>query len=229
MRAAIHAALGGAMRVLNVGAGTGSYEPSDRTVVAVEPSAVMLEQRPDDAAPAVRAVAAHLPCRDASFDAAMAVLTIHHWGDALASGLAELRRVSRGPIVIVTYDAEVCGRMWLVDDYFPEAGALDAVTFPTIDALTDALGGRVEVAPLPVARDTPDWTFGAFWAHPERVLDPAARAATSGFARQPAAVVDRVVAAVRRDLASGAWDRRHGHLRDLEEFDVGMRLVVALG
>jgi SAM-dependent methyltransferase len=226
LRARIHAALGDARTILNVGAGTGSYEPRDRHVIAVEPSDVMAAQRSPGLAPAIRASAEQLPLRDRSVDAAMAVITVHHWDRRGEQGVRELRRVTRGPVVIVTFDAEVCARMWLPADYLPEVAELDRRIFPAIDELRDWLGGTTRVEAVPVAADTPDWTFAAFWAHPERVLDPDARAATSGFARMDPAVVARVVAAVGEDLRSGAWDERHGHLRTLAELDVGLRLVV---
>jgi SAM-dependent methyltransferase len=226
LRARIHAALGDARTVLNVGAGAGSYEPRDRHVIAVEPSDVMAAQRPPELAPAIRAGAQQLPLRDGSVDASMAVITVHHWDDGREGGVRELRRVTRGPVVIVTFDAAVCARMWLPADYLPEVAELDRRIFPSLDELTDWLGGTTRVEAVPVAADTPDWTFAAFWAHPERVLDPDARAATSGFARMQPEVVDRVVAAVGDDLRSGAWDGRHGHLRALTELDVGLRVVV---
>ena len=129
-------------------------------------------------------------------------------------------------VVIVTVDADVCGDMWLLRDYLPEAAALDRATFPAIGRLAAWLGGTVEVETLLTARDTPDWTLASFWAHPERVLDETARNATSGFSRMDPAVVDRVVADVRRDLTDGTWEQRYGHLRQLDELDVGMRLIV---
>ena len=227
VRDRIRHALAGARSVVNVGAGTGSYEPRDRHVVAIEPSDVMAAQRPTDLAPAIRASAAPLPLRDESVDAAMAVLTIHHWDDQLEAGVRELRRVARGPVVIVTFDVEVSSDGWLVRDYLPEAAALDRRSFPAIDQLASWLGGSVRVETLPTSRETPDWTMASFWAHPERVLDATARNSTSGFARMEPSVVDRVVHEVERDLASGRWDQRNGHLRDLAEFDAGMRLVVA--
>jgi SAM-dependent methyltransferase len=211
---------------VNVGAGTGSYEPRDRHVVAVEPSEVMAAQRPPELAPAIRASARDLPLRDASVDAAMAVLTIHHWDADQERGVRELRRVARGPVVILTYDSAVSGEMWLVADYLPEVAALDRRIFPDPELLLEWLGGRGRVEVVPIPRDTPDWMLGSFWAHPERVLDERARNATSGFARMQPAVVARVAAAVGRDLASGAWDERHGHLRALEAYDAGLRLVV---
>jgi SAM-dependent methyltransferase len=228
LAARIRAALGDAKSVVNVGAGAGSYEPADLYVLAIEPSGVMTAQRPAHRVPAIRGHAGELPLDDASVDAAMAILTVHHWDGARERGVRELRRVARGPVVILTFDARVSGEMWLVRDYVPEVGALDARIFPPPGDIAAWLGGHATVDVVPVPRDTPDWTFGAFWAHPERVLDPAARAATSGFARMAPDVVERAVSHLARDLADGAWDRRHVELRSLPELDVGLRLVVAV-
>jgi SAM-dependent methyltransferase len=222
----IHEALGDARSVANVGAGTGSYEPADRHVIAIEPSDVMAAQRPPDRAPAIRAAADDLPLRDDSVDAAMAILTLHHWDAAQERGVRELRRVALDRVVILTYDARVSGRMWLMD-YLPELAELDQRIFPSPATLARWLGGEVDVQPLPLPRDTTDWMLGSFWAHPERVLDERARANTSGFARMPPEVVERVVTALRRDLEDGSWDERHGELRRLDEYDVGLRLVTA--
>jgi SAM-dependent methyltransferase len=222
----IEAALADARTVVNVGAGAGSYEPRDRRVTAIEPSDVMAAQRPPDLPPAIRATAGRLPLRDGSVDAAMAILTIHHWDDEREAGVRELRRVARGPVVILTYVSEVSNAMWLVKEYVPEVGELDRRIFPDVALLSQWLGGDTRVETLPIHRDSPDWMFGSFWAHPERVLDPEARSVTSGFARLPDATVSRAVQALQRDLASGDWDRRHGHLRQLDACDVGLRLVV---
>lgn len=219
-------ALGDARSVVNVGAGAGSYEPEGLHVVAIEPSDVMAAQRPHTLAPAVRATAAQLPLRDGSVDAAMAVLTIHHWDEGRERGVREMRRVARGPVVIVTIDAEVSGRMWLMADYLTEVGELDLRIFPRIEQLTQWLGGRTQVEAIPVSRETPDGSLLSFWAHPERALDRAARDATSGFARMSPVVVDRVVSHVDRDLRNGTWDARYGHLRTLDAFDAGLRIVV---
>lgn len=224
--ARIDAALGDARTVVNVGAGAGSYEPADRHVIAIEPSDVMAAQRAAQRVPAIRAGAGQLPLRDDSVDAAMAIVTLHHWDADQERGVRELRRVARGPVVILTYDPRVSAAMWLMADYLPEVAALDHAIFPHPERLVDWLGGDVAVEPVPIPRDTPDWMLGSFWAHPERVLDPQARAATSGFARMEPAIVERCVAAVAADLASGAWDERHGHLRALDAYDVGLRLVV---
>ena len=169
----------------------------------------MAAQRPRSRVPAIRATADALPLRDGAVDAAMAVLTLHHWDDACERGVREMRCVARDRVVIVTYYLRVSGAMWLMAEYLPEVATLDHRIFPTPERLAEWLGGRVAVEPLPIHRDSPDWMLGSFWAHPERVLDAEARAATSGFARMPDAVVDRVVAAIARDLADGSWDRRH--------------------
>lgn len=227
LRRQIFTALGDARTVVNVGAGAGSYEPANRHVVAIEPSDVMAAQRSRELAPAIRASAGELPLRDRSVDAAMAILSVHHWDQERERGVRELRRVARGPVVILTYDAEVSARMWLMADYLPEVAALDRGIFPPPATLAEWLGGSVAIEPVPIPRDTPDWMLGSFWAHPERVLDAGARAATSGFARMAPEVVERVVADVSRDLADGSWDRRHGWLRSLDAFDAGLRLVVA--
>lgn len=226
LRERIFAALGTARTVVNVGAGTGSYEPRDRHVIAIEPSDVMAGQRPRELAPAIRAMADALPLRDGSVDAAMAVLTIHHWDDGQERGVRELRRVASGPVVIVRVDRTVSSAMWLMADYMPEVAALDQRIFPTLEQLTEWLGGQTRVEVLPIARDSSDWSLVSFWAHPERVLDADARQATSGFARMEPAVIERVVAAVRRDLADGTWDARYGHLRKLDEYDAGLRLLI---
>ena len=226
IRARIVAGLGSARTVVNVGAGAGSYEPADRYVVAIEPSEVMAAQRPPALAPTIRACAAELPLRDRAVDAAMAVLSLHHWDEARERGVRELRRVARGPVVILTYDAQVSGAMWLMAEYLPEVAALDREIFPAPRLIAEWLGGAVTIESVPIPRDTPDWMLGSFWAHPERVLDDSARRATSGFARMPAPVVERVRMQVASDLADGSWDRRHGALRRLQEYDAGLRLLV---
>ncbi len=225
--ARIHAALGDARTVVNVGAGSGSYEPRDRVVVAIEPSAVMAAQRPPELPPAILASAGSLPLVDDAVDAAMAILTVHHWEGEQEAGVRELRRVARGPVAILTAEPANGERWWLMRDYLPEVAALDRRSFPPPQRLAEWLGGEVRIESVEIARDSPDWSLLSYWAHPERVLDPAARAATSGFARMPDEVVARVVAAVERDLADGTWEARNGHLRELDSFDAGLRLVVA--
>jgi SAM-dependent methyltransferase len=217
--------LGDAKTVANIGAGTGLYEPRDRLVLAFEPSDVMIAQRPSACSPAVRATAGNLPLGDRSVDAAMAILTLHHWDEEQERGTRELRRVSRGRVVIVTFDPRVSSRMWLTAEYLPELAAMELEKFPLPEQLAEWLGGQVTVETILIPRDTPDWTLASYWAHPERVFDVEARAATSGFARMPAPVIDRMVNALRQDLADGSWDDRHGHLRHLSEYDAGLRLV----
>jgi len=184
--AAIHAALGNVSSVLNVGAGAGSYEPP-QTVLAVEPSAVMIAQRPAGAAPVVQAVAEHLPLPDKSVDAAMGVLTVHHWQDVPA-GLAELRRVARRRIVLLTSRADVVAKFWLLADYLPIAAPLDPALDTPIDLLTSLLPGA-EVTTLPVPRDCTDGFGAAYWSRPEAYLDPVVRAGISIFARSDPAIL----------------------------------------
>ena len=227
LRELIDHALGDAATVVEVGAGTGSYEPARRHVIAIEPSDVMAAQRPRHLAPALRADAAHVPLRDGSVDAALAVLTVHHWHPDTEMGVRELRRVARGPVVIVTFDTDVSEQLWMIRDYLPEVAEQDRRDFPSLEQLGHWLGpGTLRVEPVPVFRDTPDWTFASLWAHPERALDPEVTAGTSGFARLAPDVRARATAALERDLAAGEWDRRHGHLRSLDKLDAGQRLLV---
>jgi SAM-dependent methyltransferase len=220
--AAIADALGTAKSVLNVGAGAGSYEPSDRAVVAVEPSRAMIRQRPADSAPVVQASATHLPFRDAAFAAALAVLTVHHWPDR-ARGLAELARVARQRVVVLTWDPAFSG-FWLVDDYFPEIWTIDRPIFPSIDEYRQVLG-NVECRPLLVPHDCTDGFLGAYWRRPEAYLDPGVRGAISTFAK--IADVEPGVARLQRDIEDGSWKRRHGHLQEKREVDLGYRLIIA--
>lgn len=222
----IDEALGSAWSVVNVGAGAGSYEPRDRHVVAIEPSDIMAGQRGSDRPPAINASAEKLPLRDDSVDAAMSVLSLQHWDDAQRDGVLEMRRVARSTVVIVTYDARVSATWWLTAEYFPEAADSDRATFPRPETIAEWLGGaRIGILPIPA--DITDWMMGSFWAHPERVLDAGARGATSGFARETGEVVNRVVESVRQDLDDGIWDKKYGHLRELSEFDTGLRLIIA--
>jgi SAM-dependent methyltransferase len=221
--ARIWAALGDARTVVNVGAGTGNYEPPDREVTAVEPSEVMIAQRAPDTAPVVQAGAEDLPFEDDSFDAAMAVLTLHHWGDWRA-GCAELRRVARDRVVIFSWDPTYRGRMWLSAEYFPTLSWQDVREFPTLQAQVAALQATVEVVPVPW--DCRDGFFSAFWRRPEAYLDPAVRAGISTMARREGELAGGI-ARLRADLESGEWARRHADLLDLEELDLGYRLLVA--
>jgi len=221
--AAIRAALGDAASVVNVGAGAGSYEPTDRPVVAVEPSAAMLRQRRPSSAPVVQASATDLPFRDGAFDTALAVLTVHHWPDR-ARGLAEAGRVARGRVVLLTWDPRARYPFWLVDDYFPDIPAIDRVIFPTLDDVRRVLGS-VEAWPVPIPHDCTDGFLGAYWRRPEAYLDAGTRGAISTFAK--IADVEPRLARLRADLADGTWERRHGHLRGCDAIDLGYRVVIA--
>lgn len=217
-------ALGHARTVLNVGAGSGSYEPADRQVVAVEPSAVMVAQRPAGAAPAVRARAEALPFAERSFDAVQAILTLHHWTDR-PRGLAECARVARERVVLLTWDPDA-DAFWLVREYLPVLAEADRRQFPRMTAYAEAFGphARVEIAAVPVPRDCVDGFFGAYWARPDAYLDPAVRAGISSFSLPGC---DEGLERLRRDLASGAWHARHGELLQVDALDLGYRLVVA--
>jgi SAM-dependent methyltransferase len=223
LAAAIWSALGDAESIVNVGAGTGSYEPPDRKVIAVEPSEVMIAQRPVGSAPAVRATAEALPLGDGAVDAALAVLTMQHWED-VDRGLREMLRVARQRIVLVTMDVDVQAEMWLIRDYAPETIAAHAASFPSIGWLIDTLPGA-SVSPLPIARNCTDGFMVAYWGRPEAYLDPAIRAGTSAWQQLPARVVDRALDRLRADLRDGEWDRRYGRLRRRDTLDVGLRLI----
>jgi len=219
-------ALGRAGSVLNVGAGTGSYEPTDRKVVAVEPSPEMIRQRPATATPVTRAVAGALPFADDTFDGALALLTVHHWPDP-AAGLAEVRRVTTGPVAVLSFDHGVHARQWLVTEYFPSVLALDGDA-PSPARIAEALGGgTVEVVPVP--HDCTDGFCHAWWRRPEAYLQPEVRAAISGLARLAPAHIETGVERLRHDLDSGAWRRRHADLLDQTEVDAGYRLVISPG
>ena len=220
--ARIEKALGSAKTVLNVGAGTGSYEPSDRQVTALEPSLEMIRQRPSGAAPVVRGRAEELPFGDGSFDASMAVLTVHHWSDK-AKGLAEMRRVTRGPVVVLTYDPAY-PRFWLAD-YIPRLVALDDAQMARMSDYEEWLG-PVDISPVPIPHDCLDGFLCAYWRRPEAYLDPRLRAAISAF--WALGDISQALGRLEADVVSGAWARRYSHLLDLDECDCGYRLVVTL-
>ncbi len=221
---AIFHALGEADTVVNVGAGAGSYEPSDRSVVAVEPSMTMIRQRRVGSAPAVQASATQLPFRDATFEAALAILTVHHWPDR-ARGLGELARVARDRIVILTWDPATSG-FWLVDDYFPEIVEIDRRIFPSIEEFSRALG-RVDVHTLPIPHDCVDGFLAAYWRRPHAYLDASVRSAISTFSKIRA--IEAGLTRLRRDLQDGTWERRYGDLLGRREIDLGYRLLVSGG
>jgi SAM-dependent methyltransferase len=220
--ARVSAAIGEAASVLNVGAGTGSYEPSDGRVVAVEPSEVMLAQRAEASAPAVRAVGERLPVRDRAFDVALAVLTIHHWTDPMA-GLRELRRVAPRQVIL---HFEPGYAFWLADEYLPGIRTFDVGPVPTVTHLVAALrNARVE--PIPVPHDCLDGFLAAYWRRPEAYLDPSVRANISNLARLGDDDLGPGLDRLRRDLASGTWEATHRDLLARDELDVGYRLIVA--
>jgi len=222
IEALVHAALGQAASVVNVGAGAGSYEPPDRYVIAVEPSAAMRAQR---RSPAVDAVAESLPFDDDAFDAAMAMVTIHQWRDVEA-GLRELRRVARGPVVVLTFSDDTLTDFWLMQ-YVPDVLRREAPRMPALARVAAALGGEVSVTPVPIPLDCADGFIEAYYGRPEAFLDPSVRAAQSAWALADEDHVARGMSALAADLASGAWDARHGHLRTQPSYVGSMRLVVA--
>jgi SAM-dependent methyltransferase len=225
LAAQITEALGGARTVLNVGAGTGSYEPPDRRVVAVEPSAEMIAQRPPGSAPVVQAEAESLPFQADSFDAALAILTIHHWKD-LSAGLAELRRVARDRVVLLTVDPEALLELWINRDYWPEMSELEITRMPSMGELEVDLPASTSM-PVLVPRDCSDGFASAYWGRPEAIFDPTIRQASSNWHGISAEVTERGLRQLEKDLESGEWDRRNGYLREQDSLDVGLRLVVA--
>jgi SAM-dependent methyltransferase len=227
IEAAIQDALGDARSVVNVGAGTGSYEPADRDVIAIEPSATMIEKRPPGSARAVQGVAEALPLEDNSVDAAMAIWTIHHWSDARA-GLTELRRVARERVVILTWDKAYAGSFWLTRDYVPEVEAWSVGAYPPLGEIEAELG-PLERRPVPIPSDCEDGFLRAWWARPEAYLDEGVRRNISQFNLVDPAAVARGIERLEHDLADGTWDEQNGHLRALEELDLGYVLLVSLG
>ena len=224
--ARIHAALGPARTVVNVGAGIGSYEPADRIVVAVDPSPTMLSQRAAAAAPAVRAVAERLPFRDSAFDVALAVLTAHHWDD-LAAGLSEMRRVAPRQVVYF-FEPSFAPDFWLVRDYLPNVVDLVATerNAPSSRDFERHLDVRT-VEPVPVPADCVDGFGACYWNRPEAYLDANVQAGMSTFAQLDPATRADVTERLHADLESGAWDARHGHLRARSEYDAGYRVITA--
>lgn len=215
-------ALGDAGSILNVGAGTGGYEPCGPGVLAVEPARTMIEQRSATAAPVIQATAERLPFAARSFDAALAILTVHHWADR-RRGLEELARVARRRVVILTWDPAHAG-FWLVQDYFPEILAIDRQIFPGLDQLGE-VPGRRRVVPVLIPHDCSDGFLGAYWRRPEAYLDPAVRRAISTFSK--ISMLEEGLERLRRDLRDGTWEQRYGCLRKLDRLDLGYRIVVA--
>jgi len=222
--AVVHEALGPARTVLNVGAGPGSYEPMDRYAVALEPSATMRAQRPVRAVPALRGVAEELPFDDKSFDAAMAMVTVHQWLDVQA-GLRELRRVTRGPVVVLTFDGDALDRFWLTD-YVPELIEAERRRYPGLEFIGETLGAAAVIRTVPVPNDCLDGFTEAFFARPEAFLQEGVRRGQSAWGFVEEGVEERFVEHLRGDLESGAWDARYGALRNQDYFEGSLRLVV---
>ena len=221
--ALVHAALGDATSVVNVGAGTGSYEPADRAVLAVEPAEVMIRQRPAQAAPCVQGRAEALPLETGSVDAAMGLLTVHHWTD-VAQGLAEMARVARKRIALLTWVPDG-PPFWLTQEYFPEITAMDQKTFagtPALTALLQRIVGPVTIRPVPIPHDCTDGFLGAYWRRPDAYLSAQVRGAISSFAMLD---FEPGLKRLSDDLGSGRWAERHGDLLDRESLDLGYRIV----
>lgn len=222
---AIAQALGEAETVLNVGAGAGSYEPRDRAVTPVEPSASMRAQRPAELAEAVDAIAEDLPFPDDHFAAAMTTFSVHQWGD-LEKGLHQMRRVAKGPVIVMTCDPQLLDRFWLTD-YAPKVIETEARRYPAIDRIAAALGGNVEVTLLPIPLKCADGFNEAYYGRPEMLLDPGARRANSAWSFLSEAEISEAEGALRHDLESGRWDQKYGHLRTAEQFEGSLVLIVA--
>ena len=220
--AAIERAVAGCDSILNVGAGTGSYEPVSRFVVAVEPSRIMIGQRPVGAAPVVQGCAEALPFADCSFEAVLGILTVHHWKDQ-ARGLAECTRVARTKVVLLTNDFDVCANFWLFD-YFPELLRADRHIFPNIARFEDAFGS-LETIVVPISADCCDGFLGAYWKRPSAYLDPVVRKNISTFSK--IGNIDSQLARLENDIVSGAWERRYDTLMGLEALDLGYRILIS--
>jgi SAM-dependent methyltransferase len=221
----INSALGNCTTVINVGAGSGSYEPADKEVIAIEPSATMIRQRDLSSAPVVQGVAEQLPFADKSFDAALACLTIHHW-EKSGPGLAEMRRVARNRIVIFTWDQEVWESFWLLQEYFPCVNEHDR---PRAVAIRDVIAelGQCQILKVPIAHDCMDGFHGAFWRRPHAYLDSGIRSAISSYALMQQEDLEEGLQRLAADLESGAWEARHKDILALKEIDLGYRLIVA--
>jgi SAM-dependent methyltransferase len=223
--AIINRALGLAQTVVNVGAGAGSYEPLDRQVTPVEPSSSMRSQRPHYFSTAIDAIAEELPFPDGHFDAAMTTFSVHQW-TRLDDGLREMRRVARGPVIILSCDPALVQRFWL-NDYAPEVLAVEARRYPSLDHMADVLGGRTVILPVPIPLSCSDGFNEAYYGRPERLLDPAARLACSAWSFVSKSTTQEYVEHLQRDLESGEWDRKYGHLRTQHEFDGSLRLLIS--
>jgi len=221
----IHAALGDARSVVNVGAGTGAYEPSDREVLPVEPSELMISQRPPELASAIVGYAENLPLASDSVDAAMACLTLHHWSD-WRIGVQELRRVARKRVVIFTYDTSYMEHFWLLRDYLPKLARLDVTRFPRIDEQRAAIGEEVRIEPVPIPHDCEDGFLAAYWRRPMAYLDKQIRMGMSIFQLPGAERLLDGLDELASDLQNGRWDARNQDISEREELDLGYRLLI---
>jgi len=221
----IEKALGDARTVLNVGAGAGSYEPLDREVVAIEPSASMRSQRPRHLARAVEGVAEQLPYPDRYFDAGMATFTVHQWKN-LQAGLAEMRRVTKGLVVILTCDPDEVERFWL-SKYAPEVLATEARRYPAMLVIKQILAGTVDIATVPIPLNCKDGFNEAYYGRPEKLLETGARLACSAWSLIDQSLAKSYVAHLSRDLQNGSWDSKYGHLRSQPHFEGSLRLIVS--
>jgi SAM-dependent methyltransferase len=218
-------ALGDSASVVNVGAGAGSYEPSDRLVIAVEPSATMISQRAAGSAPVVQGIAEQLPFEDDAFDATLAILTVHHWTDP-GRGLAEMRRVARKRVVILTWDQDTWESFWLIREYLPCIRDSDRRKALAVGDIVSALGD-CEVVAVPIPHDCQDGFHGAFWRRPEAYLDPRIRSGISTYASIHQDELDHGLRRLASDIQNGTWEKRHRELCDADEIDLGYRLIVA--
>lgn len=223
--ARLEAALGNARTVLNVGAGTGSYEPKNRTVFALEPAAEMRARRTSDAVPALRGTSDELPFDDNAVDACMSILSVHHWTH-LERGLREMRRVARGPVVILSFDREAL-RGWWLNDYCSEVFDVESKRYPALDHLAEVLGGKVVVETVPIAIDCTDGFSEAYYARPEAFLDDRVLASQSAWGFVEPRVIERFQDQLRRDLESGSWDARYGDWRRRNEYEGAVRILTA--
>jgi SAM-dependent methyltransferase len=222
----ILAAIDDAETVLNVGAGAGGYEPSGKRVTAVEPSASMRRQRPAALPRAIDAVAEDLPFSDDSFDASMATFTVHQWPD-LEAGLREMRRVTRGPVVVLTCDPSLLHRFWLAE-YAPQVIATEQRRYPPIATIRSLLGGSTTVHPVPIPLDCTDGFNEAYYGRPEMLLVPEARQSCSAWSFIEDDVASRYTASLAGDLESGVWDEAHGHLRRQPLYEGSLVVVRAI-
>ena len=217
--ALLESKLGDAQTIVNIGAGTGSYEPKNKHVIAVEPSSIMIAQRPTNSAPVTQCSAEDLPFSDNQFDLSLAILTIHHWQDQL-QGLNEMKRVSKRQLIF-TWNPLNPG-FWLTQNYFPEILSIDKSIFPRLSSIEKVLGS-LNVHPVPIPADCSDGFGCAYWNRPEAYLSDKVRLAISTFNKINK--VEEGVTQLRQDIKNGTWDRNYGHLRQLEEFDLGYVLL----